>query len=438
MPSREQSLPPAAGTGGDPQTLARLSVINKVSAAALAHPSVADIYRVVAEAIVEHFSYFEASVFEVRAADGQLVLVAQSPPRELSGEPPYSQSVGEGLIGLAFRERQSVLVNDVARDPRFVPPPHCPPHLAAELCAPVLHDGRVAAVIDVECCKPEAFGESDRLALEAIANVVGLALHAAEVHSTLEHQLEQLRAARCDLLQSERLADVGRLTSRVAHEIRNPLATIGGFGHRILATPDLDPKAQRYATIIVEEVERLERLLGGIMSFVSPRLPEKVTADVNAILLRAVELCHDHCGDKHITCQKHLNPDLPQILADPAQIEQVFINILKNAIDSIADVGTVTLLSQRAGSDVVVRIADTGAGIDPDHLANIFDPFFTTKPGGTGLGLAVASKIVDDHGGRLLLGSELGKGTHVSIRLPIGSAPDPALEAVGLAAPHRP
>jgi signal transduction histidine kinase len=399
--------------------LSRLVVVNEVSAAALRHPAAEEIYRVVAESIWRSFSYLVASVFEVRPADREVVLVAQAPPRELS-TPPYRQPLDAGLVGVAIRERSSVLVNDVARDPRYVRPPAAPPGGLSELCVPVLRDGEVAAVLDVECRAPNAFGESDRLALESIANVVGLALHAAETHAALERQIEALRDAQCQLLDSERLADVGRLTSQVAHEIRNPLTTIGGFARRIAEKGQGDERTLRYASIIVEEVERLERLLAGVMDFVRPGPPQKAPTDINALVARALAACEGELQGKHIAIEKHLHPDLPEALVDPDQIEQVFVNILKNAFDSIPDRGTVTVLTERAADSLVIRVSDTGMGIAPDDLANVFDPFYTTKPGGTGLGLAVASKIVDDHGGRILIGSEAGKGTHVNIRLPLG------------------
>ncbi|MFP4056619.1 MAG: ATP-binding protein [Candidatus Brocadiia bacterium] len=423
MATAEQ--PPSSPTpGGEAETgavtLARLQVINEVSAAALRQPSVPEIYRVAAEAIVRHFAFFEAAVFAVRGAEGRAVLVAQSPPRELDRDPPYSQPLEAGLVGVAAREQRSVMANDVGSEPCYVRPPRDGPCCASELCAPVVRDGEVVAVVDVACQEPGAFGEGDRVALEAIANVVGLAVQAAETHQALQQQVERLRAMQCQLVNTERLADVGRLTSRVAHEIRNPLSTMGGFARRIARNPQCDEKAVRDARIIVDEVQRLERLLGGVMGFVRPGPPKKAPTDINAILLRSIHLCRGDAKGKHITCHKHLGPDLPLVHVDPGQIEQVLVNVLKNAADSIEDRGTVTVATAREGDHVVIRVSDTGHGIPPDQLANVFDPFFTTKPGGTGLGLAVAAKIIDDHGGHIVIGSEPGKGTHVNIRLPIG------------------
>ncbi len=413
----------AAGTRATDKMLARLLVVNEVSAAALEHPSSGGVFCVVADATVRYFSYFEVSVFELDEEAGEVVLRAQCPLRELGSGSPYRQSIAEGLVGVAVRERRSVLVNDVSGDPRYVPPPEGLPQPAAELCVPIFKSGRVAGVIDVESQKKDAFGEGDRLALEAVANMVGLALHAADFHEELERQIEELSEAHCQLVHSERLAVVGRLTSRVAHEIRNPLSTIGGFARRIARRKDLDETARSYARVIVEEVERLERLLAGIMDFARPGLPEKRPTDLNALLERSLSLCEDARGVKEIAVRKSLDPDLPPIQADPGQLEQVFINVLRNAFDAIEGTGEVSILTARSGDQVVVRISDTGGGIEPEVLAHIFDPFFTTKRGGTGLGLAVASKIVEDHGGHIIIDSEPGKGAHVNIRLPIGDQP---------------
>ena len=403
----------------EPQTVARLRVINEVSAAALARPKAIEIYRVVAAAIDRFFPYLEASVFAVDAEAGEAVLAAQSPMRDALG---YRQPTSVGLVGVVAREGHSVVANDVAADPRYVAPPSGRAPCASEVCVPVFHGGEVAAVIAVEGLERDAFGEGDRLALASIANVVGLALHAADTHAQLEQKVEHLREAQCQLLHSERLADVGRLTARVAHEIRNPLTTIGGFARRMIDHAACDDRGRRYARVILDEVERLERMLSGIMDFVHPGEPEKERTDLVAVLERAVTLTKGSRAGKHIAIERDLEADLPHILADPDQLEQVFLNLVQNACEAIADHGTLTLSARRQGDDAVVRIADTGCGMTPDQLEHVFDPFFTTKAGGNGLGLVVASKIVEDHGGHILIGSEPGQGTHVHIRLPIDEA----------------
>jgi len=419
MPTPEDE--PAGEPGGDPRMLARLHVVNEVSEVALAHPAAGDIYRSVAESLADHFAYFGASLFAIDHGSQRAVLVAQSPPRD---SPGYSQPVSAGLVGAALRERHSVLVNDVRRDSRYVAPPAGEGRCAAELCVPVLRDGEVAAVIDVESRAPGAFDDGDRLALEAIANVVGLALGASEAYAELERQVDRLRDTQCQLMHSERLADIGRLTSRVAHEIRNPLATIGGFARRIREHSGDPPTVARHAAIVVEEVERLERLLSGIMDFVRPGLPQKESVDLLGVLERALTLSAGSRKGKRIAVRRECEGDLPPLWADPAQLEQVFINLIQNAYDAMTDGGILTVVARRRDDQLVVRLSDTGGGITPEHLEHIFDPFYSTKQGGNGLGLAVASKIVDDHGGHILIGSEPGSGTHVNVRLPIGHPPD--------------
>ncbi|HRT97790.1 MAG TPA: ATP-binding protein, partial [Planctomycetota bacterium] len=175
---------------------------------------------------------------------------------------------------------------------------------------------------------------------------------------------------------------------------------------------------------IVEETERLERLLGGIMDFVKPGEPRKVPTDVNLALQRALVQCEPAREGKRIRVTEKLEPALPPILADASQLEQAFANLIRNAFEAIPRAGEVTVASERGRDGVIVTISDTGRGIEPEQLARIFDPFFSTKSGGTGIGLTVAAKIVDDHGGRILIGSEPGKGTHARVRLPLGPASD--------------
>ena len=419
LPEDAESVSAPNAPPPDPPMVARLLVINEVSAAALTSPTADDVCRAVAESIVRHLPYLQASVFAIDAEAGQAVLVAQSPPRDPLG---YAQPLDVGLIGLAASECHSVLANNAATDPRYVRPPGDREPCASELCAPILQHERVAAVIVVECSDAGAFGDSDRLALESIANVVGLALHAAEVHAQLTRQVEQVREAQCQLIQSERLADVGRLSALVAHEIRNPLTTIGGFARRLLKRAD-DEQARRYASIIVDEAERLGRLLAGIMDFVRPGEPRKQRTDAAAVLDRAIALTDAARAAKHIAIERDVEAGLPTLWADPGQLEQVLLNLLQNACDAIDDGGTITASVRRDHGRLILRIADTGCGITPEQLQHLFDPFYTTKQGGNGLGLSIAGKIIEDHGGRIDIGSEAGRGTHVTIRLPVGEPP---------------
>ena len=145
----------AAGTRATDKMLARLLVVNEVSAAALEHPSSGGVFCVVADATVRYIT----DVFELDEEAGEVVLRAQCPLRELGSGSPYRQSIAEGLVGVAVRERRSVLVNDVSGDPRYVPPPEGLPQPAAELCVPIFKSGRVAGVIDVESQKKDAFGD---------------------------------------------------------------------------------------------------------------------------------------------------------------------------------------------------------------------------------------------------------------------------------------
>ena len=266
--------------------------------------------------------------------------------------------------------------------------------------------------------------------LQLLALLAGLALDNARIYAQLERQagqlrrtLEELRAAQEQLIHSERLATVGAVVARVSHEIRNPLTTIGGFARTLSAHPDDIERVARNATIIVEEVEKLEALLKEMLDFTSPKPPALEPTDVNRIITGLATVHRNELGDRKVTLEMDLAPDLPGVLADRNQLQRVFLNLWQNALQAMdetqADRARVLKVrTWRDGSKVKVGFSDAGTGIPPTVLPHIFTPFFTTKQRGTGLGLAVVKKIIDDHHGAIEIGRERARGASLVISLP--------------------
>ena len=266
--------------------------------------------------------------------------------------------------------------------------------------------------------------------LTGFASQAALALESAELYRSLEEQVREVEKAydalehtQDELVRSERLAVIGEMSARVAHEIRNPLATIGGFARFILKQPDAD-RVQYGAHIIVEEVERLERLLTGTLALARPSGTEIVPADLNEIYYAARGIVGSALDEHSVTLREELATDLPLTHVDFSQIKQVLINVMQNALQAMPSGGELRVATRAyhdpekpdwIGSWVEIEVGDTGEGIPAADLDKVFSPFFTTKSHGTGLGLAICAKIVDDHGGRIAIDSGPETGTTVRI-----------------------
>ena len=292
------------------------------------------------------------------------------------------------------------------------------------VCVPLpARGGAIGLVVADNAFTHDPIGPDRVRLLELLAFLGGLALETARVQQRVERQaqqlaetVDQLRAAQEQLIHKERLATVGAVVARVSHEIRNPLATIGGFARFVRTHPDDRARVERNATIIVDEVVKLEGLLKEMLDFTTPRPPALAPTDLNALVRRLVEVHRDQLESRHITLEVDLAAALPPVMADREQLLRVFLNLWQNAaqaLDGLPPERPRRLRVQTGAADgqVGVTFADSGPGIPDDVRPQIFTPFFTTKRHGSGLGLAVVKKIVDDHGGRLDVRSDAGGAT---------------------------
>ena len=244
--------------------------------------------------------------------------------------------------------------------------------------------------------------------------------------SALKKRDEQLKEfTRSKIRESERLAIVGQLAAGVAHELNNPLQGIVTYSHMLLERLPADSPARDSIQKIVTQADRCTQIIRGLLDFSRPKLPQKRRSNVGAILQQCLALVEDQHLFHNIQIVRHLDEHLPQVVVDPAQIQQVFMNMLINAAESMNDGGCLTLTTRHAGGDGFVEIGftDTGHGISAENIERIFDPFFTTKEigHGTGLGLAISYGFVKEHHGAINVESELGRGTTFTIRLPVTS-----------------
>ncbi len=219
------------------------------------------------------------------------------------------------------------------------------------------------------------------------------------------------------LQQSERLASIGELSTYIAHEIRNPLFAIGGFANQLLRNVS-DPAAREKIEIIIEESKRLDGILKSILTFVRPAESAVGQADLNRIVRETMELMGLACESQDILPQLALADELPLVKADPELIKQCLINLVKNSVEAMPEGGRLTVRTALNHAHVVLEVEDTGVGIPPEVREKVFSPFFSTKGKGSGLGLAMIKKTLDDLGGSVELTSVPGEGTRVALFLP--------------------
>jgi signal transduction histidine kinase len=247
----------------------------------------------------------------------------------------------------------------------------------------------------------------------------------ARSYRTVAEQLadanRNLRAAEAAVRRSDRLAALGQLTAGLAHELRNPLSTIKTSAEMLGKTvPEDNAVAKEVAGYISTEVDRTNSLITRFLEFARPVKLRLDAVDVTTVIDQAISQVERHSPPLPVSIYRNYSPDAPPILLDAELMERVFYNLLLNAAQASPAQGAITVKTRAAGDSIEVSIIDRGSGIDPKHLENIFNPFFTTKPEGVGLGLAIVSKIVDEHHGKIVVESHPGEGSIFRVYLPVG------------------
>jgi len=302
----------------------------------------------------------------------------------------------------------------------------CGRHPGSFAAVPLVVKGEARGAIYVDNLFLERpITEEDIQLLTMFASNACLAMENASLYESLEDALETVRTTQDQLMQSEKLMALGEMAARIAHEIKNPLTAIGGFARRI-ASPKPGggaPPVERYARIILKEVERLERIINETLYFSRERVSAFRTVDLNVEIREVLSMFREELEEARISTAVDLSPDLPVISVDPDQLRQVLWNLVSNAIQAMEGTGTLTVSTRPAasgeGTGVVFQVSDTGGGIPHDVVHNIFNPFFTTKAKGTGLGLPIVHSIVEKHGGTIHLDNREGVGVTFSVFLPL-------------------
>jgi PAS domain S-box-containing protein len=231
--------------------------------------------------------------------------------------------------------------------------------------------------------------------------------------------LRERKRWEAELLQNERLATLGKMVAHITHEIKNPLLVIGGFARQILRQSELPPAVRQKLTLISQEVQRLEEYLVSLGTFTRVGAASKTASDLVSLVKEVGEGLSAAMQEQGVTFRVEVPQDLPRIPLDPGQIRQVLLNLFKNSLEAMPQGGGLTVQVQPESQYVILKVADTGQGIAPEHLPSLFTPFFSTKEKGTGLGLVICRQLIELHGGAISLTGRPGQGASVTIHLPV-------------------
>ena len=349
------------------------------------------------------------------AADGQYLIAHES---YRHGPPGSRIRLTEGITGRVAATGQPWLVPDVQVEPAYL---SIDPNIRSELCVPLKAGNTILGVVNAESERVNAFSETDFRLFTTLAGQLATAIQKLRFFRELEHALKQEKAARAQLVQSEKLAAMGRLVASVAHELNNPLQAIQNALYLVRQEPALSLQAMDDLQVATTESNRMADLINRLRETYRPAASEEFRFEsLNAVVVEVQKLIGMHLRQNHIEFRFEGDPNLPYIPAVRDQLKQVLLNLSLNAVEAMNAGGELFIRTQHdpITNYVILTIRDTGQGIAPDILQNIFEPFFTTKDTGTGLGLTITYDIIQRHHGRVEISSQPTQGTTFTIWLP--------------------
>jgi PAS domain S-box-containing protein len=332
-------------------------------------------------------------------------------------------ALGEGLAGWVAQSGMSLVVPDTHAEERHYKDVEHQTGLALRsvISVPLRLRDRVIGALQVLDTEVDRFKATDLILVESLAASAAIALENARLYEDLQERMAELERTQAQLVESAKLAAIGRLAAGVAHEINTPLTSVLGFSELLLERLPPDDANRQQLSTIARQARRAQAIVGDLLDFSRQAELHQEEVDLNQVIQETLGMVRGPLEADGITVEEQYAPDLPPLMLAPGRMAQVILNLVTNAQYAMPDGGTLAISSKRNGDQVAVCIADTGEGIRPENLSRIFEPFFTTKPvgEGTGLGLPVSLGIVQEHGGRMEVDSEVGQGSSFTVQLPL-------------------
>jgi signal transduction histidine kinase len=401
------------------QGLKEVNALYKITRQLVGSLETEQLMKDVVELLQQTFGYYLAEIFVIDPENEDLIVQHASGK---IGELLKNQRLqaGAGIIGHAAETGEPFFTNDVDKVVFFVPHPLLP-DTQSELAVPIKADNRVLGVLDIQQCPPGRLTERDLQLVNTVAEQLAVALQKAKLYSDLQTSLHQEKAVRSQLIQSERLALVGRLLASVSHELNNPLQAIQNALFLLKEERGISAQGRQDLQIVLSEAERMAALIERLRASYRPTRKEDFQfVQLNTVVEDVYALVATHLRHNQIVFEFHPDPGLAPVSVLPDQIRQVFLNLLMNAVEAMPGGGRLNVVTeQTAENEALVSIWDSGPGIDPEILPRIFDPFVTSKESGTGLGLTITYDIVQRHHGRIIAENNADGGAAFKFWLPL-------------------
>jgi signal transduction histidine kinase len=370
----------------------------------------------------KNFGYYYVQLFLIDPQNTNLVLKAGSGKvGEQLQRDQFHLLRGTGIVGHVAETGVPFFTNSVNDVVFFLRNPLLP-DTQFELAVPIKIGLHVVGVLDIQDKPPKQLTQSDLQLVQAVGDQLGVALHKAYLYTDLQNAMQQEQAIRSQLIQSERLALVGRLLASVSHELNNPLQAIQNALFLLKEEMGLSAQGQQDLGIVLSETERMAALIERLRSAYRPiRGKDFQPVQLNNLIEDVYALISTHMRHKDIAFEFIPDPDLQPVSGISDQLRQVVLNLFLNAVEVMRPGGHLTVQTQNlmAQNEVLFSVKDTGPGIDADILPRIFDAFITSKHTGTGLGLTITHDILQQHHGRIMAENHPQGGAIFTVWLPI-------------------
>ena len=402
-----------------------LATILRFSALIISSLNIEDVLDRAMQCAEEFIGAEASTVYELDEEKNQLFIrVARGEKKDLMKQ--VTLDLGEGIAGYVVQTGKPLVVQDVGKEKRFSDKFDRLTGFKTRsmLCVPlILRDKPMGALQVLNKKSGRPFTRIEFELLVGMAQQIVIAMENAKLYQYMEEKVrsttQELKIAQEKLIRSERLAAMGHLVQGVAHEIRNPVMTIGGFAQRIKREHSENRKLRKYVDIIIAETGRLEHLVRQVREFAEVQTANLTLGKVKSPVMETIKRFEPIAQKLGVEIKTAIGNDLPPTRLDPAQIVIALSNVLENALESMPDGGTLAVTAKREDNYIAIQVEDTGCGIATDQLDAVYDPFVTSKTRGAGLGLTMVHQVVMNHHGEISLSSELNKGTRVTIRLPV-------------------
>lgn len=412
----------------------KLSTLSELTEIVSRIPNINEILQIVLQRAMTTLHAQAGSIMLVDEST-QTLNIAAAEGLHTSGKEYDALRIGQGVTGQVASSGEPVLVEDVARDDPLRDAFEFQFEISSFICMPLRARERIIGVLNLaKSLNQKAFSESDLKFLTTLLSHISFAVEnarlleearkaAIELRKVVQEKSLQLDQAQQQVLQSMKLSALGQLIAGVAHELNNPLTTVLGYSQLLMGKIH-DRKMRQELTNIFEGARLAAKIVQNLLSFSRQEPAEKRLANLNDILSRVLEMTAYELRASHIEVDTYFAPNLPPVMVDANQLQQVFLNLITNARHAMLEQDRprhLTLRSYTYGDCLRIECADSGLGIAPEHVDHVFDPFFTTKDEGTGtgLGLSVSYGIVKAHNGQITVETQVGVGTKFVVEFPL-------------------